>query len=199
MINRIIPLIILLVVGCAPTYTTRYVYDTNPQGASFICNGENYGYTPKVYVWNNIDLLGENRPLTEEEITKITQGKISDLYTKDIFDRSKKASCGVHWSSGVSKKYPFPVPFNSSANGTFSYTLQRPEGAGYTQDAEFALKVKQFKQDQNEAKLNALIAISATQAKNRAAAAQERAAKAQERQNDKSTTCYTNDGITRCY
>ena len=204
--NRIIPLIILLVVGCATPkteyqhiYKIRFIHDTTPQGASFICNGQDAGYTPNVSLWNNIDLLGENRAFTEEEITKITQGNEYDVYPKDVYERSDSVPCSAHWSSGVTKEYPVDIPYTYVGNGVFIYTLQRPKGAGYAQDAEFALKVQQLKQAQQTANQNASIAISAVQAQQRAAAAQERAAAAQAFQNTKSTTCYTNLGITTCY
>ncbi len=272
MINRIIPLIILLVVGCAPAYihTTRSIIDTNPQGATVICGGQDKGYAPTNFSHvKNIDALGVNRALNEKEIAKlieykkIAQGTLkvgenivltdeetiqeirtaeakkiiygelkvgentffSDETVADIVEATKivdgtlkvnkhtnpaeeeirqvaiklvknvkesSSICTAYWSSGVSKKYPSSIPFTYIGNGTFIYTLQRPEGDGYTQDAEFALKIKQLQQNQQTAELNALIAI-------RSAEAQERSARAQERQNTKSTTCYTNLGITTCY
>ena len=289
MINRLIPLIILLVVGCATPrefiHTTSFVFDTNPQGATVICDGQDAGYAPIVfYRSKNSDLIGENRPLKDEEIaeeieiTKIQNGELKVGETKVLTDEQveyliyrievekivygelkvgentvltdslvkglieatkivdgeldigeytasinaeemqtaiqlvkkikeeKGSTCTAYWSSGVSKKYPSTPPYNYAGNGKFIYTLQRPEGAGYSQDAEFALKVKQLKQDQQTANQNASIAISAVQAQQRAAQAQERAASVQERaatsqayQNNKSTSCYTNFGITTCY
>ncbi len=272
MINRIIPLIILLVAGCAPafTHTTSHVLDTNPQGATVICDGQDTGYAPIVFHRSeNSDIVGKNRALNEEdikkimEVAKIRQGTlkvgenkaltdkdtiqairtaesrkivhgelklgentiVSDEFVKGLIEATKivdgelkpeeatvltdaktmqvliqlvkkiKAEtsiCTAYWSSGVSKKYPSSIPFIYAGNGTLIYTLQRPEGAGYTQDAEFALKIKQLQQSQQTAELNALIAI-------RSAEAQERSARAQEYQNTKSTTCTTTLGITRCY
>ena len=201
--NRIIPLIILLVAGCGTSkteyqhvYKSHFIHDTIPQGATVICNGRDYGYTPRVSLWNNIDLLGENRAFTEEEITKITQGNEYDVYPKDVYERSDSVPCSAHWSSGVTKEYPVDIPYTYIGDGMFIYTLQRPEGAGYSQDAEFALKVQQLKQAQETADRNASIAISAVKAQERAAAAQERAAAAQALQ---TTTCTTTLGITRCY
>ena len=299
MINRIIPLIILLVVGCAPafTHTTSYVLNTNPQGATIVCDGTDRGYSPIISKRKNIDLIGENRAPTDEETkeaiqntfavhsalmfdknidltaeadkgvahsieqikkglelmkiingelkigenkfytdeavmkiikaghkagdketidiekwletVKITRGEVkvgeSKIFTdeeiltiieqvKDIKNNYYIGDCTAYWSSGVSKKYPysFAPPYKYAGNGIFIYTLQRPEGEGYSQDAEFALKVQQLKQNQQTAEINALIAIRSTEA-------QERSARAQERQNTKSTTCYTNLGITTCY
>ncbi len=282
MINRIIPLIILLVAGCAPAprefiHTTSQVLDTNPQGATVICDGQDAGYAPVVFHRaKNSDLVGENRAFTKEdiakimEVEKIRQGTlkvgeniaftdkettdairwveaikviygelnvgentmVSDEFVKGLIEATKiidgelkpeeatvltdaetmqdaiqavkeiketTSICTAYWSSGVSKKYPSSIPFIYAGNGTLIYTLQRPDGKGYSQDAEFALKIKQLKQDQQIANQNASIAISAAQAQQRAAKAQERAAAAQEYQNTKSTTCTTTLGITTCY
>ncbi len=228
MINRIIPLIILLVAGCAtqtaytPTYQTSLILDTNPQGATVICNDQDYGYSPVITSrTKNTDFVGENRPLTDKDIAqtleyfKILRGELkvgenkalTDEATTQLIESQKNIQkeannteeCIAYWSSGVSKKYSFPFPYIYAGEGKFIYTLQRPEGEGYSQDAEFALKVKQLQQDQNNANRNASIGISAVQAQQRAAKAQERAAAAQEYQNTKSTTCTTTLGITRCY
>ncbi len=275
--DRLIPLIILLVVGCTNPHTTSYILDTNPQGATVICDGQDTGYAPIVFnVTKNSDLVGEDRAFNEEDIAKIIEAEkikrgelkvgenraFTDEETKkamikvdvnkivfgtlkvgeakiftdeevkavmeaikivdgelDIGEYTASVSaeemqvairfvkeakentgskCTAYWSSGVSEKYPYPIPF-SYAGGRFLYTIQRPEGAGYTQDAEFALKVKELKQNQQTAELNALIAISGVKAQQQAAQAQERSARAQERQNNKSTSCYTNFGITTCY
>ncbi len=270
--NRIIPLIILLVVGCTPAYihTTRHVLDTNPQGATIICDGRDAGYAPIVFnTIKNIDFIGENRAFTEEdiakimEVEKINQGKLklgenialtdeeaiswirwaevakimngelnvgettfltneqvkavmeatkivdgelsigeytASIDAKEMHDTIQlvkeieeyNSTCTAYWSSGVSKKYPSVISYTYAGNGKIIHTLQRPEGEGYSQDAEFALKIKQLQQSQQTAELNALIAI-------RSAKAQERSARAQEYQNTKSTTCTTTLGITRCY
>ena len=221
MINRFIPLIILLVAGCATprevNQVTYFTLDTNPQGATVICDGEDMGYTPTTLP---TFAIGENGTLTDEEVakfieyTEIAQGLLkvgenkyhTNEETLEIIEKQKNrvksglSDCTAYWSSGVSKKFPpHPLLYKYVGNETFIYTLQRPEGEGYTQDAEFALKVKQLNQDQNNADRNASIAISAVQAQNRAAQAQERGATAQERQNTKSTTCTTTFGVTTCY
>ncbi len=216
MINRIIPLIILLVVGCsAPreiTHITSFVLDTNPKGATIVCDEQDKGYSPIIYTQiKNVDFVSENRVFTDDEVAqfieaiKISRGELkvgenkalTDEATTQLIEAQKNIQkeannteeCIAYWSSGVSKKYSFPFPYIYAGNGLFVYTLQRPEGEGYSQDAEFALKIKQLQQDQNNAAINALIGISAVQAQNRA----------NRDQNNKATTCFTTLGITRCH
>ncbi len=250
--NRIIPLIILLVVGCATpreiTYTTSFILDTNPKGATVICDGTDVGYSPVKWRKKNIDIFGKNRAFIEQDIAsvqgtageiwwgeagnvilgdvkigestiltdkevkrimeaiKIVDGELDfSEYTASIDAESMQAviewvkkvrenpnTCTAYWSSGVSKRYPYYKPYKYAGSENFIYTLQRPEGAGYSQDAEFALKIKQLEQNKQTAELNALIGLRSVQA-------QERAAVAQAFQSIKSTTCTTTLGITRCY
>ncbi len=277
MINRFIPLIILLVAGCE-THTTHFVLDTNPQGATIVCDGESLGYAPIYYTSDtNASLFGGNRAITEKdiamimELTKIKRGELnigenkiltdertineirdteaikailgelklgentvlSDEDLKGFIEATKIVDgelkfseyttpasvekmqeliefvkyvkemeysvCTAYWSSGVSKKYPFSPAYRYVGDGDFAYTLQRPDGAGYVQDAEFALRVKQLnrqiaqdEQNAKNARLNALIA-------HRAAQSQESAASAKEYQNNKPITCHTSFGTTTCY
>ncbi len=278
MIKRFIPLIILLVAGCE-THTTTFILDTNPQGATVICDNRDTDYSPMEYGSDtNASLFGGNRAITEKDIatimeydkirrgelkvgenkaltdkdairemrrveaTKIVHGelkfgenmaftdkevvafteakKIIDgeldfseytasidaeemqeaiQFIQEIKDDDRRLRCTAYWSSGVSKEYPSAPSFRYFGNGYFAYILQRPDGDGYTQDAEFALKIKRFQQqeEQNEqdaknARLNALIA-------HRAAQSQERAARAKEYQINKPITCHTSFGTTTCY
>jgi len=59
--------------------------------------------------------------------------------------------------------------------------LDRPSGDGYSQDAGYALQLRQ------------------TEAAEAAASAARKSAREAKRQNNKTTTCYTNYGITQCY
>ncbi len=280
MINRFIPLIILLVAGCeTATHTTTFILDTNPQGATVICDDRDADYSPMEYGGDtNANIFGSNRAITEKDIAKITEltkikrgelkvGENKALADKDairemrwveatkivhgelkfgenvvltdkevvvfteakkiidgeldfgeytasidaeerqeaiqfiqaIKDDDKRFRCTAYWSSGVSKEYPSAPAFRYFGNGYFTYILQRPDGDGYTQDAEFALKIKRLQQQEKQnalnsqnARLNALIAHRAVQS-------QERAARAQEYQNNKPITCHTSFGTTTCY
>lgn len=174
--------------------------------------------------------IGETTILNDEEVThvieaiKIVDGELTlGEYTSAFDEESLKETmefvkiikgayspiCSAHWSSGVSKEYPLNLPYIYVGNGIFVYTLQRPEGAGYAQDAEFALKVQQLKQNQQNADRDAAIALRAVQAQESAALAnviKESTSAIQTIQNIKSidsnkatTTCFTNLGITTCY
>jgi hypothetical protein len=100
--------------GCA---SNKYevLFDSTPQGATLVCGGNNWGYTPK-------------RLYYDESVKSNAYLNVS--------------SCSARWSSGVSANYPerltvFP-------QGSTHINLPRPDSPGYTQDAEFALKVKEL-------------------------------------------------------
>ena len=114
-VARLVSLILVGVVsvGCASKYPVTF--DSYPQGATLVCNGTNWGYTPKTLYY-------------DKEVKK-------DAYLS-------LSSCSANWSSGARESYG-TVPIHQFPNGV-QQTLQRPAGPGFQQDAEFALKVKQL-------------------------------------------------------
>ena len=115
--NIISILLVLNLSGCATGY--RITYNTQPTGASVICNGTNQGYSP-----------------------------VTLNYSPD--ENSKKTGlmrtvpCTAVWSSGVRKSFSSSWDLNEFPDGVMQ-TLQRPQGEGYAQDADFALRVQQMK------------------------------------------------------
>lgn len=98
--------------GCAAKYPITF--DSVPQGATLVCNGTNYGFTP-----------------------------VTLYYDKSVKTHSRinASGCSAVWSTGVSAPYsPFLAIYPQGA----SDIVQRPGSAGYEQDAEFALKVQQM-------------------------------------------------------
>jgi hypothetical protein len=102
---------ILILSGCSSKYPVTF--DSNPQGASLVCNGKNWGYTPKTLYYN-------------ESVKKLNSLNIS--------------SCSANWISGFKKSYGV-VPVTQYPNGV-RQILQRPNGEGYATDAQFALQVQ---------------------------------------------------------
>lgn len=111
----------VLLSGCA---SNQYAvtFDTNPQGATLVCDGKNYGYTP-------VKLYYDKKNITSS--------------TMNV------SNCKATWVSGASQSYPYNLAVYKSG-GTL-ITLPRPNVAGYSQDAEFALKVKNMKANQQAA------------------------------------------------
>lgn len=120
-------LVIFLLTGCASGY--KITYNTEPKGASVICNGINKGYSP---VTLNYELNEQNK-------------QIGSLNT---------VPCTAIWSSGVKKDFANTWDLNKFPDGVMQ-TLQRPSGDGYSQDVEFALKVQQMKNAQKAANAQA--------------------------------------------
>lgn len=148
-------LLIAITSGCASTPKYAITYNTEPPGASLICNGVNNGYTPRTLSY---ELNKDN------ERSGIIQ----------------TAPCRAQWSSGASGDYSRFFSITEYPQGVMQ-TLQRPNEPGYEQDAEFALKVQQLQYQRQQAE------------------AAEKAANQQQFINNRTTTCYTNYGITRCY
>lgn len=109
----------LLVTSCA---SNQYpvTYDTDPQGAQLYCNGVAKGYTP-VTLYYDIDK--ERR-------------KSGVLWVEP---------CSVKWISGATVEAgtnsAVPIDLVKLPNGAQA-TISRPDVAGYSQDVEFALKVR---------------------------------------------------------
>ena len=114
-VARVVSLVLVGVaaVGCASKYPVTF--DSYPQGATLVCNGTNWGYTPKTLYY-------------DEKVKKETSLSLS--------------SCSANWSSGA-RQYYGTVPIDQFPNGV-QQTLQRPDVPGFQQDAEFALKVQQL-------------------------------------------------------
>ena len=111
----------LLFNGCSNKY--EVTFDSNPRGATLICNGKNWGYTPKKLYY-------------DEEVRNYSSLDVS--------------SCSANWVSGYKATYPKDMQIFSSG-GTIT-TLNRPTyGEGYPMDAQFALQVEQMKTQQSQA------------------------------------------------
>lgn len=102
---------ILLISGCSSKYPVTF--DSNPKGAIVVCNGKNWGYTPKTLYYDK---------------------RVKQLSSLDI------NSCSANWVSGYSKDYG-TIPVQQFPNGV-RQTLDRPFGDGYEKDAQFALQVQ---------------------------------------------------------
>ena len=107
--------------GCV---SNQYVvtFDTNPQGATLVCDGVNYGYTPVRRYYDKKNIASSTINIS---------------------------NCKATWASGATQSYPSNLVVNQSG-GTL-ITLPRPDVAGYSQDAEFALKVSNLKANQQTA------------------------------------------------
>ena len=100
----------ILAVGCSTGYQVKF--DSTPQGAALVCNGTNWGYTPRTLYYDK------------------------SVNSQPFIDVS---NCKAIWSSGASAVYPANLRVFPS--GATEITLPRPNAPGYAQDAEFALKV----------------------------------------------------------
>lgn len=103
----------LILSGCSSKYVVTY--DSNPQGASLVCNGKNWGYTPKKLYY-------------DESIKKQSTLNVSN--------------CSANWISGARQNYPSNLKV--FPEGGTIITVQRPNIAGYEKDAQFALQVQQM-------------------------------------------------------
>lgn len=110
--------------GCASKYPVTF--DSYPQGATLVCNGTNWGYTPVTLYY-------------EEEVKKEHYLSLQ--------------SCSANWASGA-KEFYGQVPIQQFPNGV-QQTLQRPDTPGFQQDAEFALKVQQLNVQKQQAQAQA--------------------------------------------
>lgn len=104
-------LIAFIYSGCASKYPVTF--DSNPQGATIICNGTNFGYSPETIYY-------------DEEVKKNSSLNLG--------------SCSANWMSGATKQYGI-IDLNQFPNGVIQ-TLQRPNVDGYEKDTQFALQVE---------------------------------------------------------
>jgi hypothetical protein len=110
--------------GCASS-GYNITYNTEPGGASVICDGTNKGYSPVTLIYS-----------PNKETKKLGAMKTSP--------------CTAVWSSGARETFTNTWDLNKFPDGVMQ-TLPRPNVDGYAQDAEFALKVKQMKNQQAQA------------------------------------------------
>ena len=103
----LVPLFILG--GCSSKYGVTF--DTTPQGATLVCNGTNWGYTPKKLYY-------------DESVKQQPYLNASD--------------CEAHWVSGARATYPSMLTVYPSG-GTI-INLDRPSGPGYAIDAEYNMR-----------------------------------------------------------
>ncbi|MEQ5837158.1 hypothetical protein [Marinobacter sp. NFXS9] len=115
-----IPLVTVFATGCASKYPVTF--DSYPQGATLVCNGTNWGYTPRTLYYE---------PEVKEQ---------QYLYL---------SACSANWASGAKKVYD-PVPVQQFQDGV-RQTAQRPNVPGFQQDSEFALKVQQMNYQRRQA------------------------------------------------
>lgn len=114
--------IFMLITGCSSKYPITY--NTTPDGAILVCNGQNMGYTPVTLYY------------TPEEGQKVFQTQ----------------PCVAHWSSGATANFPTLWDLTRFPNGV-RHTLTREKGPGYEQDVQFSLQVQNMRylQRQTEA------------------------------------------------
>jgi hypothetical protein len=116
-------LLIFFLSGCSGYPIT---YNTEPMGAAVICNGINKGYSP----------------------VRLNYSPEEDDRQSGFFST---VPCRAIWSSGVTKDFDNTWDLNEFPNGV-RQTLQRPSGEGYSQDAEFALKIQNMESQRRAAK-----------------------------------------------
>ncbi|MBR9886432.1 MAG: hypothetical protein GYB20_01845 [Oceanospirillales bacterium] len=110
------PLVILCVLfllgGCSSKYAVTF--DSYPQGATLICDGTNWGYTPKTLYYDN---------------------SVKKQRTLNL------RACSANWVSGAREVYGI-IPVSLYPNGA-SQTLQRPNAPNAYVDHSFSLQVQQ--------------------------------------------------------
>ena len=153
-------LLISFLSGCASGY--GITYNTEPIGATIICNGKNEGYSPVTLNYS------------PDEDAKI-RGHFTTV------------PCGAIWSSGVRKDFGNTWDLNKFPDGVMQ-TLKRPSGEGYSQDAEFALKIQNMKSQRRAAKA----------AEDAARAAEDAAYERSRPKIQQPISCFSYAGITTC-
>ncbi len=116
----LIALMLFILGGCSSQYVVTF--DSNPKGASLVCSGENWGYTPKKLYY-------------DETVKKHSTINVS--------------GCSANWVSGARKSYPSNLKVFPQGGTIIS--VDRPSGDGYAQDAEFALKVQSMRYQKRQA------------------------------------------------
>lgn len=118
---HIMTAVVIFLTGCASNqYSVTYA--TDPSGAQLYCGGVAKGYTP-VTLYYTLDKETKER------------GVLNTV------------PCGVKWASGATAQTNRQFSLSEFPKGVMT-TTPRPNVEGYSQDAEFALKVQQFKYQQ---------------------------------------------------
>jgi len=115
--------ITILTAGCSSSY--NIIYDTDVDGAMLVCDGKNKGYTPKT-LYYDVDKESKKR------------------------GGFRTVECEARWASGARKTYSNNWDLNKFPDGV-RQTLTRPNVGSYQQDAEFALKVRAMKAQEEQA------------------------------------------------
>jgi hypothetical protein len=105
--------------GCAGTPSFGVTYDSFPRGATLLCSGSNFGYTPVTLFY---------------ELEKIK----GQTYIN--------SNCSANWASGAKSNYD-AIPWQNFGSGVTT-TAARPNTPGIEKDMEFALKVEQAQAQQ---------------------------------------------------
>lgn len=137
--NIISMLIVIALTGCASGY--GITYNTEPRGASVICNGTNHGYSPVTLYYS------------PDENNK----RMGTMNT---------VPCTAVWSSGYRENFSNTWDLNKFPNGVMQ-TLQRPRGEGYSQDANFALQIQNMQYQRRQAEAAEEAAAAANRRNNK--------------------------------
>ena len=113
--NSILILSLIMLAGCSTSNKYQVTYDSDPQGATLICGGEDRGYTPVILYY-------------DESVRLEPYINVSN--------------CSANWVSGVKQTYATKLKVFPD-RGTMT-TLERPKGSGYDEDVIFARRVKQM-------------------------------------------------------
>ena len=106
---------LVVLAGCSsPSRQYVVTMDSNPKGASLVCDGKNWGHTPKKLYYDEI---------------------VRQQSTINV------GNCSANWISGVRKSYPRTL--RVFPQGGTHFLLERPSGDGYAQDAGYALQLRQ--------------------------------------------------------
>ena len=111
--------LLVAVSGCTSANRYGVTYQTKPEGASIICDGQDRGYSP-------VDL---EYKLDEEHKSN------GILYTRQ---------CTAIWKSGYSSNFDTAINLNEFPNGLIT-TITRASGKGYKKDIEFASRIQQIR------------------------------------------------------
>lgn len=109
--------------GCSSRYSITY--NSNPTGASIVCNGINYGYSPVTLYYDLSDYDKKHKEL-------------------------RTVHCAAYWISGAIENYSTTWDLDKFPEGVMQ-TVQRPNMSGYEQDMQFSLQVQQMKAQQAQA------------------------------------------------
>ena len=113
-------ILIIFTIGCSSKYAVTF--NSDPEGATLICNGQNWGVTPRTLYY-------------DESVKKQPSINVGN--------------CSANWVSGAREYYPNHLKVYSS--GGTEIKVQRARGEGYAQDASYALQLRQTRAAENAA------------------------------------------------